>query len=144
MSKRDAQLGGGGGWCGDGLAFKKETPYSSFYTRPRRVRTEIGKASCNPTLGNSRLNERLPRLRANLIEHHRIYCPNEMENGMSTRSLQIESSGDFWRRDIKPKIRLAGKWLERAGFKPGHRVTVEIGQPGTLTLHFLEQSSPPR
>ena len=63
---------------------------------------------------------------------------------MSTRSLQIESCGDFWRRDIKPKIRLTGKWLERAGFKPGHRVTVEIGQPGTLTLHFLEQSSPPR
>lgn len=66
-----------------------------------------------------------------------------MENKMSTRSLQIERTGDFWRRDIKPKIRLAGKWLERAGFKPGHRVEVQISQPGTLTLRFLEQSSPP-
>ena len=35
------------------------------------------------------------------------------------------------------------QWLERAGFKPGCRVEVQIGQPGTLTLRFLEQSSPP-
>ena len=59
---------------------------------------------------------------------------------MNTRSLQIESCGDYWRRDIKPKIRLTGKWLEKAGFKPGHRVTVEISQPGTLTLRFVNQT----
>ena len=60
---------------------------------------------------------------------------------MSARSLQIESCGDFFRRDIKPKIRLAGKWLERAGFKPGHRVEVVMEQPGTLTLRFVAESS---
>ena len=60
---------------------------------------------------------------------------------MSTRSLQIERSGDFWRRDIRPKIRLTGKWLERAGFKAGHRVQVQISEPGILTLRFLDQSS---
>jgi hypothetical protein len=63
---------------------------------------------------------------------------------MNTRNLKIETAGDFWRRKVSPKIRLSGRWLEQAGFKPGHRVEVEIGQPGTLTLRFLDQASPPR
>jgi hypothetical protein len=62
---------------------------------------------------------------------------------MNIRSLQIEQTGDFWRKKTVPKIRLTGKWLERAGFKPGHRVTVHCEQPGTLTLRFLEQFRPP-
>jgi hypothetical protein len=62
---------------------------------------------------------------------------------MSTRTLKIESAGDYWRGGVTPKIRLAGQWLERAGFKPEHRVEVQISQPGTLTLRFLEQFSPP-
>jgi hypothetical protein len=61
---------------------------------------------------------------------------------MSTRNLKIEATGDFWRGKVTPKIRLGGQWLERAGFKPDHRVEVQISQPGTLTLRFLEQSSP--
>jgi hypothetical protein len=68
--------------------------------------------------------------------HHEIY------GAMNTRTLTIESSGDFWRGNIKPKIRLTGRWLEIAGFKPGHRVVVEIGEPRTLTLRFLEQGTP--
>jgi hypothetical protein len=32
--------------------------------------------------------------------------------------------------------------LERAGFKPGHRVEVRCDQLGTLTLHFMEQPNP--
>jgi Toxin SymE, type I toxin-antitoxin system len=63
---------------------------------------------------------------------------------MNTRNLKIESAGDFWRDKVSPKIRLSGRWLEQAGFKPGHRVEVEISQPGTLTLRFLDQSSPRR
>jgi hypothetical protein len=55
------------------------------------------------------------------------------------RSLAIESTGDFFDRNITPRIRLAGRWLERAGFKPGHRVEVRIEQPGSLSLRFLEQ-----
>jgi hypothetical protein len=59
---------------------------------------------------------------------------------MKPRNLKIETAGDFWRKKVSPKIRLSGRWLEQAGFKPGHRVTVEISQPGTLTLRFLDQT----
>lgn len=58
---------------------------------------------------------------------------------VQVRSLAIEATGDFFRRKITPKIRLNGQWLERAGFRPGHRVQVCFEQPGTLTLRFLEQ-----
>jgi hypothetical protein len=60
---------------------------------------------------------------------------------MNTRNLKIETAGDFWRNKVSPKIRLSGRWLEQAGFKLGHRVTVEIGQPGTLTLRFVDQNN---
>lgn len=62
---------------------------------------------------------------------------------MNTRTLAIERTGDFWRGTTKPRIRIAGQWLERAGFKPGHRVEVHLSQPGILTLRFLDQSNPP-
>ncbi len=55
------------------------------------------------------------------------------------RSLKIEATGDFFYRKITPRIRLAGQWLEQAGFKPGHRVEVRMEQPGSLSLRFLEQ-----
>ena len=55
------------------------------------------------------------------------------------RSLAIEGMGDFFYQDITPRIRLAGRWLEQAGFKPGHRVEVRIEQPSSLSLRFLEQ-----
>jgi hypothetical protein len=61
---------------------------------------------------------------------------------MKTRTLQIESAGDYWRNKVSPKIRLSGHWLEQAGFKPGNRVEIKLGEPGTLTLRFLDQSSP--
>jgi hypothetical protein len=43
---------------------------------------------------------------------------------------------------VKPKIRLRGRWLEAAGFKPGHRVEVRFPEPGTLTLHFIDTPQP--
>ena len=58
---------------------------------------------------------------------------------MMTRSIKIEAIGDFQLGKIKPRIRLLGHWLERAGFKPGHRVEVRWDQPGTLTLCFVNQ-----
>ena len=58
---------------------------------------------------------------------------------MNTRTLKIEATGDFWRGKVTPKIRLTGQWLERAGFKPGHRVEVRLDEPGKLTLCFSEQ-----
>jgi hypothetical protein len=56
---------------------------------------------------------------------------------MSSRTLKIEETGDFFRRRVRPKIRLTGRWLERAGFKPGHRVHVELTSEGVLTLRFV-------
>lgn len=60
---------------------------------------------------------------------------------MKARSLKIEKTGDFFGGKIIPRIRITGQWLERAGFKPGHRVEVRFDQPGNLTLCFVEQSN---
>jgi hypothetical protein len=50
------------------------------------------------------------------------------------RTLKIEESGDFWKRRIKPKIRLTGRWLERAGFTPGNHVRVTCLATGVIEL----------
>ena len=47
---------------------------------------------------------------------------SQTEPNPSVRTLKIEAEGDFWRGLTKPKIRLMGRWLERAGFNPGQRV----------------------
>ena len=52
----------------------------------------------------------------------------------AVRALKIETSGDFWKGLTKPKIRLMGHWLERAGFKPGNRVHVICVAPGVIEL----------
>ena len=48
--------------------------------------------------------------------------------------LKIEKDGDAGKGLIKPKIRLMGRWLERAGFKPGSRVHVICVAPGVIEL----------
>jgi hypothetical protein len=53
---------------------------------------------------------------------------------LSSRSLKIEAEGDYASRKIKPKIRLQGKWLEHAGFKPGSRVSVISISLGVIEL----------
>lgn len=50
------------------------------------------------------------------------------------RTLKIEADGDFWKGQIKPKIRLTGNWLERAGFSPGDRVHVTCISFGLIEL----------
>lgn len=50
------------------------------------------------------------------------------------RTLKIEEDGDFITGRVKPKIRLAGHWLERAGFKPGDRVSVTCLDCGVIEL----------
>src|SRR5215203_709584 len=50
------------------------------------------------------------------------------------RRLKIEADGDTWKNLIKPKIRLTGRWLERAGFKPGNHVQVTCVSPGVIEL----------
>jgi len=55
------------------------------------------------------------------------------ERQVAARSLQIEEDGDRW-RGFKPKIRLVGRWLERAGFAPGDRVQITCVAPGVIEL----------
>ena len=50
------------------------------------------------------------------------------------RRLRIEAVGDFWKGLTKPRIRLMGRWLERAGFAAGQRVQVTCVAPGVLEL----------
>ena len=60
--------------------------------------------------------------------------PTQRKPDSSVRTLKIEADGDFFRRRIKPKIRLTGRWLERAGFKPDTRVSVTCLAPGIIEL----------
>jgi hypothetical protein len=53
------------------------------------------------------------------------------------RRLKIEEHGDYFKGRIKPKIRLTGQWLERAGFKPGSHVSVTCLAPGVLELRSV-------
>ena len=52
----------------------------------------------------------------------------------TVRTLQIEAEGDRWKGISIPKIRLMGRWLEQAGFPPGHRVQVTCVAPGVIEL----------
>ena len=56
------------------------------------------------------------------------------------RSLKIEADGDPWKGLIKPKIRLIGKWLQNAGFKPGHRVRVTCVEAGVIELRSIHET----
>ena len=58
-----------------------------------------------------------------------------------TRTLKIEAIGDFAYRRIKPRIRLSGQWLEKAGFRPGYRVEISSSKPGELSLQ-LRRNAP--
>lgn len=54
------------------------------------------------------------------------------------RTLKIEPDGDFFKGLIKPKIRLMGYWLARAGFKPGNRVSITCIAPGVIELRSAD------
>lgn len=50
------------------------------------------------------------------------------------RRIKVEAQGDrSWKR-IKPKIRLMGNWLQRAGFPPGTHVVVRPISSGIVEL----------
>jgi hypothetical protein len=64
-----------------------------------------------------------------------------------SRVLKIEEDGDFWRGNVKPKIRIKGRWLERAGFKAGAHVSVTCVAAGVIELRspqvsILNEASP--
>lgn len=55
------------------------------------------------------------------------------------RTLKIEAVGDFAENKVQPRIRLTGKWLQNAGFRPGHKVEIFSAKPGELSLRFKEK-----
>ena len=76
-----------------------------------------------------------------------IECPaffmqlNESTKARTVRRLKIEEHGDAWNGLLKPKIRLVGRWLDRAGFKPGSHVHVVCVAPGVLELRSADVPS---
>lgn len=52
--------------------------------------------------------------------------------------LKVNDSGDHYRKEVKPQIRLEGKWLLKAGLVPEDRVEVLNPQPGTLVLRTIK------
>ena len=54
------------------------------------------------------------------------------------RVLKVLDSGDPYRKDVKPHIRLEGKWLLKAGVVPEDRIEVSNPQPGILVLRTLK------
>jgi len=60
------------------------------------------------------------------------------------RKLKIEADGDFWKGLIKPKIRLMGRWLGRAGFRAGSHVHVTCVAPGVIELRSSDALNEPK
>ena len=51
--------------------------------------------------------------------------------------LKVLDSGDHYRKEVKPQIRLEGKWLLKAGLVPEDRVEVLNPRPGMLVLRTM-------
>jgi hypothetical protein len=58
----------------------------------------------------------------------------------ATRYLRAYPTGDHWKGQTVPQIRLQGKWLEAAGISPGDRLAVEIQDEGQLLIRRLEDT----
>jgi hypothetical protein len=114
-----------------------------FFVYKSRVPNN-GTLSCKKSARASLARLADQRLTASTVAgDERLAMNTAVEQGSSprafARSLKIEESGNLFRGKRIPKIRICGQWLERAGFKPGHRVELVVEQPGTLTLRFVEQ-----
>ncbi len=57
------------------------------------------------------------------------------------RKMKIEAEGDIWKGLTIPKIRLTGRWLERAGFKPGHHFHVTCVALGVIEFALATQQA---
>lgn len=67
----------------------------------------------------------------------RIYDVGKEGAEHMKRKLKIETTGDFAKNKIAPKIRIQGKWLWNAGFQPGAHIEVTIKSPGQIILDAL-------
>lgn len=52
--------------------------------------------------------------------------------------LKVHDSGDYYRKEVKPQIRLEGKWLLKAGLVPEDKVEVTNPRPGILVLRTIK------
>jgi hypothetical protein len=59
---------------------------------------------------------------------------------LARRTLKIEADGDPWKGNVIPKIRLMGRWLDKAGFKPGSRVQITHIAAGVIELRSDDPS----
>ena len=59
-----------------------------------------------------------------------------------TRALKIEERGDFFSGKTVPMVRLRGKWLQAAGFRPGQRLTVKMVSPGVIEMRVCGEPEP--
>ena len=51
--------------------------------------------------------------------------------------LKVQDRGDHYRKEVKPQIRLEGKWLLKAGIVPEDKVEVLNPCPGMLVLRTM-------
>lgn len=70
-----------------------------------------------------------------------VGMPTQSKPPPPIRLLKIEADGDAWKGLIKPKIRLTGRWLERAGFSPGSHVHVTCVAPGIIELRSSDNTA---
>ena len=74
--------------------------------------------------------ERAVEVIAHEPARHEGPSPKPIEPHSPVRTLKIEAEGDSWKGLIKPKIRIMGRWLDRAGFSSGNRVLSCAWLPG--------------
>ena len=56
---------------------------------------------------------------------------------LKSHVLKVLDVGDYHRKEVKPQIRLEGKWLAGAGIQPGQFVKITNPQPGILVIECL-------
>ena len=61
------------------------------------------------------------------------------KHNSNKRKLKVEEVGDFYRKRTKPRIRLKGLWLMKAGILPNNHVVIENPEPGVLVLQLIER-----
>ena len=54
------------------------------------------------------------------------------------RTLKVLNVGDYFRKEVKPQIKLQGKWLLAAGLKPDSHVRITNPSPGVLIIKSLD------
>lgn len=61
-----------------------------------------------------------------------------MKKGKQTHILKIQDVGDRYKKQVRLKVRLEGKWLCDAGFNAEERVIVSNPEKGKLVVRVLD------